>query len=243
MNTFGNIKTNIETAAANLVKSSDFKRFIFEFDTLVIKNKDLCELYHIYDDLSSNKAISTDIVNDYINESIEYSQILIEDQLKNINHLNIWIRSWNKTKENNYSDIDNAIYTTGIKNLESILESKKKIMNTLVIKNKKTNVTEKFILPLSTTVKIAEQTLKKELDYLNENDKKELNEVLKLNGDQLKLEFLKVKKVILQTLKTSLNESTENNLVEKLSQTIEKIKNSNCNHYEYYKLKKLQNDL
>ena len=80
MNTFGTIKTKIENTAIELSKKSEFKRFIFEFKHLVLENKDLSELYYIYDDLSSNKGLPIDIANDYINESIEYSQILLESQ-------------------------------------------------------------------------------------------------------------------------------------------------------------------
>jgi hypothetical protein len=121
MNTFGTIKTKIENTAIELAKKPEFKRFIFEFKHLVLENKDLSELYYIYDDLSSNKGLPNDIANDYINESIEYSQILLESQGNRLKDINVWINSWNKNTSNNYSDIDTAIYKTGIKNLENIL--------------------------------------------------------------------------------------------------------------------------
>ena len=170
MNTFGNIKTNIENTAIELAKDSKFKRFMFEFNTLVLKNKDLCELYHIYDDLSTNKGVSPDIVNDYINESIEYSQILLESQRKNITHLNNWISSWNKSNENKYSDIDNAIYNNGIRNLESILESKKNIKNVLIKEEKNINENTNILssIPISSMVKIANESLKKYVKNINE---------------------------------------------------------------------------
>jgi hypothetical protein len=243
MNTFGNIKTNIENTAVELTKKPEFKRFIFEFNSLILKNKDLSELYFIYDDLSSNKSLSEDIVIDYINESIEYSQILVESQIKNINHLNTWINSWNKSNKNNYSDIDNIIYSKGIKNLESILESKKRIKNTLVLESKKLPVKENFNLPISSIVKIANENLKKELPELNESEKKELQEILSLNGEKLKSEFEKTKNIVLNNLKNSLNESKDNELNNTISKTIEKIKSSKCNHYDFYKLKKLSTGL
>jgi hypothetical protein len=239
MNTFGNIKTNIENTAVELAKKPEFKRFIFEFNSLILKNKDLSELYFIYDDLSSNKSLSEDIVIDYINESIEYSQILVESQIKNINHLNTWINSWNKSNKNNYSDIDNIIYSKGIKNLESILESKKRIKNTLVLESKKLPVKENFNLPISSIVKIANENLKKELPELNESEKKELQEILSLNGEELKENFDNVKKLVLDNLKVSINESSDKELESTINKTINKVMESKCNHYDYYKLKKL----
>ena len=44
-----------------------------QLKTMVLENKDLSELYYIYDDLSKKKELSNDIATDYINESIEYS--------------------------------------------------------------------------------------------------------------------------------------------------------------------------
>lgn len=240
MSTFGTIKTKIENTAVDLAKKPEFKRFLFEFKHLVLENKDLAELYYIYDDLSSNRNIPTDIANDYINESIEYSQILIESQSKRLEDISNWIYSWDKDSTNNYIDIDNVLYNNGIRNLESILESKKNIKNIITQEEIKKTVTENVVnLPLSSMVKIANENLKKELSGLNENDKKELNDILSLNGEELKENFEKTKKLVLDNLKFSLNESTDKDLENTINKTINKVMESKCNHYDYYKLKKL----
>jgi hypothetical protein len=239
MSTFGKIKTKIENTASELAKDSSFKRFIFEFDALILKNRDLSELYYIYDDLSSNKGMDNDLANDYINETIEYSQIIIESQSNRLKEVNYWINSWNKNDSNDYSDIDNAIYNKGIRNLESILESKKNIKNVLTKEEVKKPMTESVNLPISSIVKIANENLKKELGVLSENDKKELDEILSLNGDDLKENFEKTKKIVLDNLKVSINESSDKELKSAIDKTINKIMESKCNHYDYYKLKKL----
>lgn len=239
MSTFGTIKTKIENTAVELAKKPSFKRFIFEFNSLVLKNKDLSELYYIYDDLSSNKGIPSDIANDYINESIEYSQILVESQSKNLNYLNSWINSWNNESVNNYTDIDNAIYNKGIRNLENILESKKNIKNIITKEEDKKPMVESVNMPISSMVKIANENLKKELGEINENDKKELEQILSLNGEELKENFNNVKKIVLDNLKVSLNESTSKDLENTINKTINKVMEAKCNHYDYYKLKKL----
>lgn len=239
MNTFGKIKTKIENTAIELAKKPEFKKFIFEFNALVLNNKDLSELYYIYDDLSSNKGIPLDIANDYINETIEYSQVLVESQSNTLKQINTWINSWGESDVNDYSDIDNAIYSTGIRNLESILESKKNIKNIITKEEVKRQVTESMNIPISSMVKIANENLKKEITSLNENDKKELEEVLSLNGEELKENFEKTKKLVLENLKLSLNESSDEELENTINKTISKIMESKCNHYDYYKLKKL----
>jgi hypothetical protein len=239
MSTFGTIKTKIENTAVELAKNPSFKRFIFEFNAMVLKNKDLSELYYIYDDLSSNKGIPSDIANDYINESIEYSQILLESQGKNLNDLNTWINSWNKQSDNNYTDIDNAIYNKGIRNLENILESKKNIKNIITKEEDKKQVVESVNMPISSMVKIANENLKKELGTINESDKKELDQILSLNGEELKENFNNLKNLVLDNLKVSINESTDKELEGTINKTISKVMEAKCSHYDYYKLKKL----
>jgi hypothetical protein len=243
MNTFGKIKTNIENTAIEMAKKPEFKRFIFEFNGMVLNNKDISELYFIYDDLSTNKGLDGDLANDYINESIEYSQILIESQSKSIGYLNTWINSWNKSNGNNYSDIDNAIYNTGIRNLESILESKKNIKNVIIKEEVKNVVTETYNIPISSMVKIANENLKKEVSNLNENDRKELDEILTLSGKELKESFDNLKNNVLENLKGSLNESSDKDLEGTIGRTISKVMDAKCNHYDYYKLKKLSSGL
>ncbi len=238
MSTFGTIKTNIEKTASELATSNHFKRFIFEFNSLILKNKDISELYYIYDDLSSKKSLAEDIADDYINESIEYSQILIETQTKNLSFINKWINSWNKNNENNYSDIDNVIYNVGIKNLESVLESKKNIKNVL-IKEENKNLKENINLPLSSMVSIANTTISKNLTNLSENDKKELKEIMSLSKTDLKNEIDNLKETVKIKLSSTLNESSDKDLQTKINQTINKVMDTKYTHYDYYKLRKL----
>ena len=244
MNTFGNIETRIEMASINLYGKPIFKTFMNHFNSLVLENKDMAEIYYLYDDLSSKKGLDNSIAYDYLNESLEYSQILIENSKKNIQRLDSWISLFVESNEkNNYKDIDNVIYNNSIKNLESILESKKNIMNTLISEEKINSVSESYNLPISSMVKIANDTLKKELISLNESDKKELTEILKLNGKELKEEFEKTKKIVLDNLKGSINESTDKDLKGTIDKTINKVMEAKCNHYDYYKLKKLSSGL
>jgi hypothetical protein len=242
MNTFGTIKTKIENVAVELAKDKSFKRFIFEFNGLVLNNKDISELYYIYDDLSSNRGVHIDLVNDYINESIEYSQILLESQTKNISNLNDWISSWDNTTNNNYSNIDNVIYNTSIRNLESILESKKSIKNTLIKESTK-QIKESSFLPLSSMVKIGNDSLNKEFSNISESDKKELNSILSLSSDEVKTEMNSLKESVINNLKTNLNESKDDSLNDSIGNTIKKINDSKVDHYNLYKLRKLYNGL
>ena len=151
MATFGEIKTKIDETFINLYGKKEFKFFSNQFKKIVLENKDIAELYYIYNDLTENKGISVDLVNDYINESVEYSQILIENNNKELNRINSWINSINLHRDvkNIYETIDNVVYNNSIKNLENILESKKQISKILSTPKKEVNIKESINLPLS----------------------------------------------------------------------------------------------
>jgi hypothetical protein len=244
MSTFGKIKTSIENTAIEMANKPEFKRFIFEFNSMVLNNKDISELYFIYDDLSTNKGLDQDLANDYINESIEYSQVLIESQSKNMGRLSSWIDSWNESTDNNhYTDIDNAIYNAGIRNLEFILESKKNIKNIIIAEEVKNVVTETYNIPLSSMVKVANDNLKKEVGNLNENDRKELDDILTLTLDEVKQEMSELKEIVVKGLKTTLTESKDGDLNNTIQNTINKITESKVDHYNLYKLRQLNSGL
>jgi hypothetical protein len=240
MNTFGSIKTKIENASVSLYGKPEFKSFLNQFKFIVLENKDLSELYYIYDELSKEKGMKTDIVEDYVNESIEYSQILIESNRKTLDKVNYWISSIVLEESNNYKDIDNTVYSSSIKNLESVLESKNKIKKTLISESKKLNESShKSNLPISSIVKIANQTLNNEFLNLNESDKGELNSILSLSFDEVKNEMAELKENVINGLKSTLNESKDSELVGTIESTIKKINESKVDHYNLYKLRKL----
>ncbi len=240
MNTFGSIKTKIERASVSLYGKPEFKSFINQFKYIVLEDKDLSELYYIYDELSKEKGMKKDIVEDYVNESIEYSQILIESNKNTLDKVNNWISSIVLEESNNYKDIDNTVYSSSIKNLESVLESKNKIKKTLISESKKLNESSQSTqLPISSMVKIANETLKNEFSSLNESDKKELNSILSLSLDEVKKEMLELKENVINGLRSTLNESKDNSLSETIESTIKKINESKVDHYNLYKLRKL----
>ncbi len=242
MNTFGAIKTKIEKASIRLYKNNKFKKFIKDFNDMVLENKDISEIYYIYDDLSSNKGINEDIVDDYVNESIEYIQILIDNNKKEINKVDNWVSSIIKETKNEYKSLDNIIYNTSIKNLDSVLTDKKTIKANLILTNKK-EIKESVKLPLSSMLKIANDSLNREFKNISESDKKELNSLISMNKLEIHNEMKILKKNVISNLTNSIKESTENSLIETIGETIEKIRESKNDHYNLYKLRILNNNI
>jgi membrane-associated HD superfamily phosphohydrolase len=239
MNTFGNIKTRLEEATAKTYKTEKFEVLMTVFNKLVLENKDLAELYYIYDDLSTCKGLDRDIADDYINENIEYSKYLIKDNTQTINLLDSFLNKIVESDKNNYKNIDNLIYQNSIRNLEQVLESKKQIKNTLIKEQTENNTKPEVInMPISTMVKVYEDSLKEKLN-LKENDLKEILSITNISNEDLEKEMSELKESISNKLKGSLNESTDTDLQNTINQTIKKVMDSECNHYDYYKLKQL----
>jgi hypothetical protein len=244
MHTFGVLKTKLEEASVKLYGKKEFNNFMIGFKKYVLENKDVSEIYHIYDDLSTSKGLDKDISNDYLNESLEYAQILIENNLTRLSNINTWVSRIVKESKNNYKDIDNVIYNNTISNLESILESKRNIKNTIVSESviKREN-TKTMNIPLNSIYNIANKTISKHLENVNENEKNELKSILSLTSNEIEKEMDGLKENVISKLKLTLNESTDVDYTTKVQSTINKVMESKNDHYNLYKLRNLNEGL
>ena len=75
MNKFGQIKSNIESLMTESYGKSSFKTNMKSFKKNILENKKIAEAYFLYDELSKNKGLSKDIVDDYVNEKYRNYQI------------------------------------------------------------------------------------------------------------------------------------------------------------------------
>lgn len=242
MNTFGKIKTKLEEASVESYKNNKFDKFMVAFKKLVLENKDICELYYIYEDLSSNKGIDKDLVDEYINENVEYSKLLVSENEEMLDLLNHWLGRIVESDNNSYKNIDTLIYNDSIKNLEKVLESKKQIKNVLIKESVKEDTKPTVNVPISTMVKMYESTLKNNLT-LNENEVKEISSLKSLTKEEIKNELNSLKESVVSKLKGTLTESKDGDLNSTIQDTINKVMNTNPDHYNLYKLRKLNSDL
>jgi hypothetical protein len=243
MNTFGTTKTKIEKASISLYGKPEFKSFMKQFKSMVLENKDLSELYYIYDDLSSKKGLNESIAEGYVNEIIEYSQILVENNQKYLNKLSNWINSIILEHSNDYTDIDNTIYKKSIKDLSTVLESKTKIRARLISEEINSKLEESVNLPISTMIKVADENIKMELKNISESERKIIQELSSMSEDEVKLEMDNLKENVISNLKSSLNESKDSDLTATIENTIKKIVDSPYDRYNLYKLRNLNKGL
>jgi succinate dehydrogenase flavin-adding protein (antitoxin of CptAB toxin-antitoxin module) len=237
---FGILKTKIENVLLESYKNDSFKQELKTFKKLVLENKNINRLYYIYDDLSTNKGLSNEVANDYINEMVTLYENtvnkIIPSDLKKVTD---WANN-SSVVENNYEVIDNLL-SNKVLNLESKIQSKKIISETIT----KTPVIEKEVVkvPLSTMVTMANKTISNYIDNLNESEKKEFNELLSVDDSELEPKYSTIKENVVEKLETMYNQNSEKSTRQAITETIEKISTEKYDKLNYYKLKNLHDNL
>ena len=233
---FGIIKSKIDKILVESYGTEQFKNNILKFKQTILANKKLSKLYYLYDNLSSKRGLNESVAKEFLEENVNYFNS-IKLEKNDINILESFVG--NVKSENNYQDIDNVLYPN-ILNLESKIESKKNIIETL--KQKKEIVESKVQLPISSMVKIANNTFKSYLDSLDESVKQEVSNILNSSDDELKPIFENTKEKTLEKL-NMLNENLDEATSLKLQETIDKVKTETYNKKNYVKLVSLYESL
>ena len=244
MNKFGQIKSNIESLLTKSYGKNAFKTNMKSFKSHIIENEKLAEAYFLYDELSKKKGLSKDIVDDYVNECVETIKGILTTESAKLKEVNMWVSEGLKTdSDNNYTNIDTVVYSTSIKNLEKVLECKNTIKKLLGETEEVTKVTESVNIPLSSMLKIATNTFNREYGDISEEEKKELKNLLSLSKTELTEEITISKGVVLKKLTEKVNESNDEDLNNRVNETINRINESEISLTSLYKLKQLEQGL
>lgn len=231
--TFGKFKSFIEN---NLIESykneNDFKKKLREFKHNVLNNKSLSKIYSIYDQLSTPQGLSDKDAKLFLEEGIDLLvRILPHVKLPKTVQENI---------NNNYQDIDVLVYNTKV-NLHERLESRKKIIDVLTQDKKITK--ESINIPIKTMVNVANQTLRTYVDSLDESTKKEFFKLINEDTKVLEDTFEKMKEEGIDKLHKILENETENDVKEKISETIKKLKTEKFDQLNFVRIKSLVNSI
>ena len=106
-----------------------------------------------------------------------------------------------------------------------------------------TKVTESVNIPLSSMLKIATNTFNREYGDISEEEKKELKNLLSLSKTELTEEITISKGVVLKKLTEKVNESNDEDLNNRVNETINRINESEISLTSLYKLKQLEHGL
>ena len=139
--------------------------------------------------------------------------------------------------ENKYVDIDSLVYTNKLNLLERV-NSKKNITSVLTSSNN--IVKESINIPLKSMVSIANQTLNKYVDNLDESSKKEFFQLISEDVKTLQEKFETIRESAINKLNVILENEEEFELRTKLSETIDRLKNEKFDQLNFLKLKSLE---
>jgi len=236
---FGILKSKIENVLLESYKHGTFKEELKTFDKLVLKNKSISKLFYLYDDLTSSKGLNESIVDEYINESTK----LFENTINKLTESDfIKISTWvkNDKTDNKYEMVD-SLFSTGILTIESRIKSKKLISESL--KKQPLKEEEVINVPISSMISMANNTISKFVDNLNESEKKEFNKLLSVDDSELNPKYTTIKESVVDKLNTMYNQNHDHSTRKAINETIEKLSTEKYDKLNYYKLKSLYENL
>jgi len=230
--TFGQIKSIIEK---NLVESykdtSSFKQTLKEFKHNVLTNKSFSKVYSIYDDLSSPQGLTESDAREFLDEAINVIRHLLEKTSLPKN---------GEKSENIYENIDNIVYFNKV-DIKERIASKKTIISKLMESKGQVKDTPK--IPIKSMVSIANQTLSRYVEGLDESSRKEIFHILATNNSDLESEFDNLKESAVNKLKVLSDKQNDAELKTKITETIGKIESEKYDQINYVRLKKLEESI
>jgi hypothetical protein len=227
--TIGKLKTYFEKKFVETYQNEkEFKKVLKEFNEKVLKNKSVSRIYNLYDELTTPQGLKESESLDYINEGLR----IINNEIRKQK-----LPSLSKEiNENFYEEIDMLIYNNNLA-LSEIVKLKKEVSK--VLSTKKPQIKESIKIPVSSMVKIANQTLKNFVETLDENSKKELFDVLKEDKKSLEILFNETKENTVSKLLSLKENEKDNTTITRIEETINKIKTEEFSQLNYFKIKKL----
>ena len=231
---FGQLMSKIEELLINSYVNETVKLELKNFNKLVLENKNASTMFFIYTELSKNKGLDKELAEAYINESLR--QIEKISPKLNTQKIEYWVKD--VVCENNYKDIDNIVYSTPDKIMETVT-SKKSLISLL---SESSEVKSHIDLPIETLLNIANKSIKGYIENLDEDSKRDLSKVLMTEDVELSKEFDELKSKTIGKL-SNIRESLDDVTSKKLQETIEQIQSDTFSKINYVRLYNLHNNL
>ena len=231
---FGQLMSKIEELLINSYVNETVKLELKNFNKLVLENKNASTMFFIYTELSKNKGLDKELAEAYINESLR--QIEKISPKLNTQKIEYWVKD--VVCENNYKDIDNIVYSTPDKIMETVT-SKKSLISLL---SESSEVKSHIDLPIETLLNIANKSIKGYIENLDEDSKRDLSKVLMTEDVELSKEFDELKSKTIGKL-SNITESLDDITSKKLQETIEQVQSDTFSKINYVRLYNLHNNL
>jgi hypothetical protein len=231
--TFGTIKSLIEKNLLESYKNEmEFKKTLREFKHKVLNNKSMSKAYAIYDQLSTPQGLSEQDAKYFIEEGVS----LLNNILPSIK----LPKTLSEKIENKYSEIDTLVYSHGVNLLERV-NAKKNIVQ--VITTSKKSIKESINIPISSMVTVANQTVNNYILTLDEVSKKEFFQIVSEDTKVLETKFETIRESAISKLTLLQDKEDSQEIKEKISETIDKLKIEKFDQLNFLKLKNLEESI
>lgn len=244
MNKFGQIKSKLLSKLTESYKKED-KNEMKNILSFLKENKEITELYLLYENIENKYFQDKEIANYYVEElskSLKGKSKSLSDKLKKLNES---IGNVETKYLSVYDHIDSLLEEDNLLNIETKVVSKKELVNYLTTKKE---VNESKETSYSENEKLLHSVLANNFNVLysntlNEEQKNELKNIISLNDEEVQVKTKELKENILNKVKNLISESSDDDLKNKLNKVVDEVNSTTPSKYNFYKLKELENGL
>ena len=245
MNNFGKIKSKLLKKLTEAYTNDNFKGNTKNLIKVVKKNKDFKEMYLFYEEIENKYIEDKEVAKLYV----EQLGSLLKDKSKKLTNfcevLNMSVSDMQIESNELYDNIDQLLEDDNLNNIDKKVIAKLKLVEHLT--TKKENVEE-----TSKTYTVNENLLHAVLannfnvlysNTLSEEQRTELKTILDLNETDLDTKTTELKESLLDKIGTLINESTDSDMIKKLSTVKDEVLKKETSKLNYYRLTELKNGL
>jgi hypothetical protein len=245
MNNFGKIKSKLLKKLTEAYTNDNFKGNTKNLIKVVKKNKDFKEMYLFYEEIENKYIEDKEVAKLYV----EQLGSLLKAKSKKLTNfcevLNMSVSDMQIESNELYDNIDQLLEDDNLNNIDKKVIAKLKLVEHLT--TKKENVVE-----TSKTYTVNENLLHAVLannfnvlytNTLSEEQRIELKTILDLNETDLETKTTELKESLLDKIGTLINESTDSDMIKKLSTVKDEVLKKETSKLNYYRLTELKNGL
>jgi len=247
MKSFSHYKTSLDTILENSFKKDKelFKNNLSVIMGAIKFSKPLREFFTLYNEIESKEFSSKDDSKSYLTEALNFLKEN-KDKLNTVTPILDKIIGDRKelcdsTTNNIYEKIDNIVFNTNIKNIQTIAEDKNYLCENM--SNRKTKKITRITNPQILSKVISKNYKEAYEGSLTESQKNILKNTLLMTEDTLNKEFKNIKDIAINKLDGLISESKEDELAVKLVEVKNEILTLNPTKKSYIKVRGLVEDL
>jgi hypothetical protein len=244
MNKFGVLKSKILKKLTESYSNKN-KNEVKDILNTIKENKDFKEMYLFYEEIENKYFDDKEIAKLYVEEI----QSVLKDKSDKIasfsKNLNTKLKDVEINENELYSNLDLLVQGENLSNIDKKIIAKKKLVEHLttkkeIVKKEETQLVENENLLYAV---LANNFNVLYNHSLNESQKKELQGILSLSDEDLKVKISDLKESILGQVGSILSESKDGDLTGKLTKVKDEVNEMKSSKFNYYRLVQLKNGL